>query len=100
MPMDPGKILTMSARDYCEMHRRSLSDYRAVGLHYSCPIAVGFENIDNLGKLLTNFANTVPDEAEAVVDFRFSSSGGGDGHRYPCFDHYASGTALIPKKEE
>lgn len=73
------KLMTMSARDYCEMQGKKLSDYTAKGFvcngaFYAIEIRVG-------------------EEVEAVVDFRIEK-----GRENSCLDsmHYY-GTALVPK---
>ena len=72
------KILTISARDYCEIHRKKLENYEVRGIHS--------RDIGTAGAtfVLSRFLDIVPEEAEVVVDYRFS-------------DIRASGTALIPK---
>ena len=49
-----------------------------------------------MGSLIEKFSQLVPDEAEVVVDFRFSVGGAG---RIPHLSSYASGTALILRKK-
>lgn len=78
------KILTISARDYCDMHGKSLTDYEAVGVHVKQPY-----------DLINRFVKAVPDEAEVIIGFNHSAAGGSVSCR-PVL--YASGTALIPRK--
>ena len=66
------KILTISARDYCEMYGKKLDQYIAVGLwSYSYTRMNGFQGV-------------IPEGAEVVIDFVTG--------RYSLH-----GTALIPK---
>ena len=72
------KILTVSARDYCESVERRLSDYRLVGVHAE-------------EDYLSEFQKKVPRETEVVVEYVYASKGN-------C--GRISGTALIPKPKE
>ena len=65
------KILTISARDYCEMYGKSLDQYIAVGIHVQ-------------HYLHEIFAQNTPEGTEVVVDFASSK-------------YSMDGTALIPK---
>jgi hypothetical protein len=85
------KILTMSARDYCEMMGKRLTDYVPQGVHTCNTFREhALQNIYNM------FAERVPESAEVVVDYMFSSSisKAAEGSSV---DSYASGTALIPR---
>jgi hypothetical protein len=45
------KILTISARDYCEMYGKSLADYEAVGVHAEADVKKsGLKNLLELRK--------------------------------------------------
>lgn len=79
------KILTISAREYCEMHGKKLRDFKAVGVHYRgyAPEHMEAESINDI----------VPRGTEVVVNYSASISRQGCNFAY--FEH---GTALIPKK--
>ncbi len=81
------KILTISARDWCEMHGKSLTDYEARGVH--------IDALDPDEQVLKYFVQKVPVEAEVVVAFQQVYSGRHVNSRY-----LASGTALIPRIPE
>ena len=69
------KLMTISARDYCEMQGKKLSDYTAKGF-----VCNGTFNAIEV---------RVGDEVEAVVDFRIDS----------CLDNMRYyGTALVVKE--
>jgi len=70
-----AKILTISARDYCEMKGLDLGCYKAIGVH--------------VRGTHEEFAQIMPDEAEVVVDYQCAGS-----H----YGMYSSGTALIRKE--
>ena len=86
MAINLDKILTISARDYCEMNEKDIRNYEAVGLHYAL-FAGGL-------KIYSFVAERVPEKAEIVVDFIHSVGGSASCEGTVC---YASGTALIPK---
>jgi hypothetical protein len=83
MAIKLDKILTMSAKDYCEMQRKRLSDYKARGVHCYGGI--------------NSFKNSVPNETEVIVDYKFSITSAVEKGRSIENFEYASGTALIPK---
>jgi len=87
------KVLTISAREWCDMYGKKLDDYEAKGIHYEV------YDMDFKKQLSKEFASQVPDNAEIVVGYRFSTNpnGGNVSSRIVPRD-YASGTALIPKK--
>jgi hypothetical protein len=91
MSIKLDKILTMSAKDYCEMHGKKLYEYEARFIHYAFSSEYG-----DVYKFKENFKNRVPKGTEVIVDYRFSIGGAGDLHT-TSFGYYASGTALIPK---
>lgn len=108
MAIELEKILTISAKDYCEMHDKSLRDYTCVGVHVEefCD-----ERTEEHGKNLfyknalyivvkgvEYFRKAVPEDAEVVVDFKPSI--GSETKMEDCaYIYAASGTALIPKKK-
>ncbi len=80
-PFPLEKILTVSARDYCESVREKLSDYEMKGVHAG--------DIDL-------FLEEIPRNTERVVAYICCTAD---------FDHnknyrISSGTALIPKPKE
>lgn len=77
-PFPLEKILTVSARDYCEYEGKKLSDYVMQGVHCEEDIA-----------RISYFVKMVPKQTEVVVDYKFCKG------RYT---YLKSGTALIPKK--
>ena len=76
-PFPLEKILTVSARDYCESVGKSLGDYVMRGI---------------VNSYSDEFPKKVPEDAEVVVDYRLSS--------FERHVKYACGTALIPKPKE
>lgn len=89
-PFPLDKILTISARDYCDMKGTKLSEYDARGVHLSsCEYLNGRKDPTIAGI----FAHEVPTEAEIVVGYHASVGDTSD-----VFTHFtAEGTALIPK---
>lgn len=84
-------VFTVSAKDYCEMSGKRLSDYTPVEVHVT-------DNHKFYG--LTHPAHSllrdgkIPQGAEVVVDLRYScAETQGD------FLVFASGTALVPKEK-
>ncbi|MDD5192027.1 MAG: hypothetical protein PHH54_01695 [Candidatus Nanoarchaeia archaeon] len=91
MAIDTGKILNMSIKDYAESKGVSLRElsntYNLVGVHCD-------------QRDISEFASSVPDEAEIVVNYQdtfFGAGAGSDIDRYR-FLHHQIGVALIPKK--
>jgi hypothetical protein len=84
------KILTVSARDYCEAMGKRLADYELVGVH----ARNGFTN-HILSMLDEVFAQAVPLSAEVVVEYKIAAAIGGASSIYT--QCYAYGTALIPR---
>lgn len=81
------KILTVSARDYCESMGKRLSNYELRGVHVQGDL------------LFKRFRNAVPTNAEVVVDYKMETSIAiTDDLKY--MSRYAFGTALIPRPEE
>ena len=88
MTIDSDRVLTASASDYVAARGTTISSYDLHGLHkelYVSDVRVG-ETIQE------QFASTVPDDVEAVVDFR-PTSGEGRGRLL----YLVSATALVPK---
>jgi hypothetical protein len=81
------KILTVDADTYCRSVKKDISDYELRGVN----VANEFEDED-LTSLHDAFAESVPESAEVVVEYRFTTA---LGDKY--VDSYASGTALIPR---
>jgi len=90
------KILTISARDYCEMYGKNLSDYTCRGINEFTEGNISNRKIikhrffpeiveETFEEGLISFLKSIPEGAEVVVDYRPSS-------------YMLSGTALIPKK--
>lgn len=79
------KILTISARDWCEANNKKLKDYRVIGVHQT---GSGSEPAKHIG-------NSLPRGTDVVVNFRFSL------YQYTVANtgYTSSGTALIPKKK-
>ncbi|MBI2451828.1 hypothetical protein HYV50_01980 [Candidatus Pacearchaeota archaeon] len=86
-PFPLEKILTISAREYCEMQGKDLSDYEPVGVHYY----EGRSGEANQG--LINFAKTVPKGTEVIVSYSARTI------NINFCVVALQGTALIPKKE-
>lgn len=78
------KILTISARDYCEMHGGRLDQYEARGIREVCYFDSGVFSRDK-----------IPNNTEVVVGYRVTI--GGTGEDTPRI--ISIGTALIRKKE-
>ena len=90
--LDSSKILTISARDFCEMNNKKLSDYVPVGVHFEGTGGPGSRE----ETLLEFFQAQVPENAAFVVNYQLSVGGFTDvRHRH----YVAAGTALIPKDE-
>lgn len=87
MAIGKDKILTISARDYCDMYEKSMLMYTAKGIH------VCLRDHADHSSLVDRFAQEVPKKAEVVVDFIYSLSSSIE-------SSYASGTALIPKYDK
>jgi len=81
------KILTISARDYCESVGKNLQDYEMKGVHIQSS-SVGPKIIEELNE-------KIPKNTEVIVEYRFSNGG----YFNVKYEKYASGTALIPKKK-
>lgn len=79
------KILTISARDYCDMHGKSLTDYEERGVHIEEPDSSELT-------ILESFAQKVPEEAEIIVAYQQQIIS-----EEPNDIYFADGTALIPK---
>jgi len=71
MAIELEKILTISARDYCEINGKDLNEYEAKGVHFNP------ENDLRCGELTKSFAKIVQKEAEVIVDYRVSVGGAG-----------------------
>ena len=78
------KVLTISAREYCEMRGVQLKDYNAVGVHHRAFIKGNYD-----GK---NLWECIPVGTEAIVGYTSSISQSGES-----FVLFEAGTALIPK---
>lgn len=93
-PFPLEKILTISAREYCESKGKNLSDYEMFGVH-----AQGYD-IRAVSEIFCNQAGN----AEVVVNYQFIR------HSVPTKNTkqqeteqeimIAAGTALIPKKRK
>ena len=82
---DSGRVLTVSARDYCESRDIGLQHYKLEGVHSTSS--------------LEGFLKAVPSGAEVVVGFRAVMAPIPAGGRSDIYAHY-SGTALIPKTKK
>lgn len=87
MAIGKDKILTISARDYCDMYEKNMLMYTAKGIH------ANLDHNQKFPSLIDRFAQEVPKRAEVVVDFMYSLSS-------LKRSSYASGTALIPKYDK
>lgn len=87
-PFPLEKILTVSARDYCESVGKKLSAYEMQGVHV-INVREPFKRENSLNK----FREAIPANAEAVVDYKllFVEDGNKDN---------LYGTALIPRPKE
>ncbi|MEK6900217.1 MAG: hypothetical protein AABX05_03775 [Nanoarchaeota archaeon] len=82
-PFPLERILTVSARDYCESAGKKLSDYEMIGVHGTAFLDCGkYSQLD--------FTNKIPRDTEVIVDYKFLPVG--SNHTLS-----VSGTALIPK---
>ena len=77
------KILTVSARDYCDSINKPISDYELRGV-------IVLDNTTHYFPFSRLFLEKIPEGTEVVVSFNYSSDG----------IVYAGGTALIPKRKE
>lgn len=80
------KILTCSARDYCDSKKVDISEYELRGVHAE----VG------LGGYLKSFVNSIPKDTEVITDFNYVAYKPGFGLE----GGHLSGTALIPKNKK
>jgi|SRR3989344_355428 len=89
------KILTISAREYCESVGKPLSDYEFFGVH--------LDKVNYWANPTEYFAELVPSEAEVVVNYSVQRSFGSSyedaksGQNAKWIQFTAHGTALIPK---
>lgn len=95
------KILTISAKEYCEMNGQKLLEYNAIGVHcasFECFVNYIESKRELLNDMIKKFAENVPSETEVVVDYGFSiSTTSTTSHGTSCLSYLGSGTALIPK---
>lgn len=84
MSFELEKILTLSAKDYCDMNGKKITDFEPKGIH----IRITFAHIESKEPLLI-FAERIPSATEIVVNYTATTN-----NSY----YYASGVALIPKK--
>ena len=91
MAIDVEKILTISVREYCEMMNKQLNNYKPRGI---------FSREGDISE----FAKKVPNEAEVVIDYRYSSAGSTESANLNWvssrFSYFQHGTALIPKNKD
>ncbi len=95
------KILNVTATEYCSNAGKELKDYELRGVHVD-------DDLPCRARLISRFQEKVPFDAEVVVSFSYAIAGGASGtsgvlglsqtHR-TFLNQYASGTALIPRKE-
>jgi hypothetical protein len=83
------KILSISARDYCDMHGKNIGDFEAIGVHVNAYPGC---------RLREKFQIKVPPETEVVVEYHGNGLGG-DGYGGGLVG-LANGTALIPRKRK
>ena len=90
------RILNVTATEYCSNAGKELRNYELRGVHVDDDLPYG-------DRLISRFQEKVPPDAEVVVSFSYALSGGMAGGAMLGFskflNQYASGTALIPKKE-
>jgi hypothetical protein len=87
MPINTGKILTISAQEYCHMTIQSIAEFYPLGLH------IPFSKDEDP---LEKFNAYIPNNAEAVVGFRLTIYG--DVKLLEAYHSgFAYGTVLIPK---
>ena len=79
------KILSLSAREYCESTKKKLSDYTVTGVHV---------NVRSHEDILTVLQRIVPDKAEVLVNYKSRSTT----NFWGTVEKVAQGYALIPKK--
>ncbi len=85
------KILTVSARDYCDSINKPLSDYELRGvIVVLCVEKGGVIDDSSFNKY---FIEKIPKGTEIVVSFNYSTRSYSDGF------FYAGGTALVPKRK-
>jgi hypothetical protein len=98
MSFDLEKIMNVSLIDYCDSVGKKPRDYKLVGV--SAYGRVGQRNIDP--SIKTRFAENVPFEAEAVVNYQveFATISKRDSRDTRQVLYEANGVALIPKEEE
>lgn len=80
------KVLTISARDYCEINGKDITHYEVKGVH-----TIGHSPYRK--DSIKDFVRDIPLEAEIVVGFQQIMT------RRDSREYIASGTALIPKNE-
>lgn len=100
------QILTISARDYCKINGKQLSDYTAKGIHAKLTLYdpekrwwdKGYGKLVWKRRLISKY---IPEDTEAFVDFKI--------HLIKTWhDHYSgdnseifvNGTALIPRNKK
>ena len=88
MAIDVEKILTVSAKEWCEMNDKKLNEYEARGVHSDGGMRFRLEG----------FAKEVPTEAEVVIGYRNTSAASGNSGNIGAV-MYSYGTALIPRKK-
>ena len=84
---DSKKILTCRLKDYIDSRRKELSDYELVGVHKS--------SFGHYIKSFDAFRRVIPKEAEAVVDFRYTTIT----HQQNYLEQIMFGIALVPKSD-
>ena len=94
MTIELGRLLTISARDYCEMYGKELNQYNARGIHLEC----SNEGSSKYHEIAKQFSEIVPENAEIVVGYKAYAGGRGPGFG-PLLIMGADGTALIPKEK-
>jgi hypothetical protein len=90
MAIELENILNIDITQYCEMVGKSLSDYTPYGVQCTARDRNAGEMINSL----IDFQESVPENAEVVVNFDISFAAASN----DCF-YFLYGTALIPKQK-
>lgn len=100
MAINLDKILTISARDWCESEGRNLKDYKLIGVHALGNIEIGwfFETYsgDDKKSPKSQLSKRCPKEAVVVTDY-ISTISRSDRCDAVMF-YEANGIALIPRE--
>ncbi|MBI4919152.1 hypothetical protein HY837_04425 [archaeon] len=91
------KILNIDLETYLRLNDKKLSDYEVKGVH--CVVHYSFRPYDDpIEKTTKEFAKTVPETAEVVVNYQTKTIAPGNSAEK--FEKEMTGIALIPKQKK